>query len=316
MQPKIYRTVGLGGTFDHFHLGHEDFIRFAYSLSNSLIIGVADEKMASTKPLPHLIEPLSARMSRVSQFCRQHNIQAELTVLSDIYGPTLDNSMVQALAVTTETLSGAKKINDLRDKMGLSELPVHVRHLVMDELNRPIKAERIRAGEINRQGKVYDLVFSRELVLNQKQRDFFSQPQGKIVKQPSRSTGPVCVVGDVALELFRAKGWTYNLGVFDKLQQRKPYTSPYLDSIHSPKKVTNQPGTITSSLMKALGEWTQGKSYQHLLIDGEEDLVTVGLTLVLPLQSAIYYGQPDVGMVELAVSEKMKTKFYEVLKQE
>jgi uncharacterized protein (UPF0218 family) len=53
---------------------------------------------------------------------------------------------------------------------------------------------------------------------------------------------------------------------------------------------------------------------KHLFIQGEEDLAAVALSLVLPLGSCIYYGQPQKGMVELVVTEKIKQSFFDLLK--
>jgi len=54
---KKIQALGMGGTFDHFHAGHEKFIKFAYEQAEQLFIGVTTEKMSRGKKYAHLIEP-------------------------------------------------------------------------------------------------------------------------------------------------------------------------------------------------------------------------------------------------------------------
>ncbi len=306
-----FSVVGLGGTFDHFHKGHEDFIRFAANLGDSLIIGVTDDLLPLGKPLADLLQPHWVRIAAVRKFCDRENITATCVILHDAFGPTIEPSRIAALAVTTDTASGADAINVIREKMRMPTLPVYIQNLTLDESGKPITSQRIRAGEINRLGTVYAEIFTSDITLSSPQRDFFSKPQGEIVEQPSIS--PItCVVGDVCLSTFRENEWNYDLGVFDHKTQRVENIVGDLDTIQADVKITNHAGSISADLIKALQSWHK-KQYQHLQIEGEEDLVTVALALTLPLESHIYYGQPDKGMIELVVTEEIKDAFYEIL---
>ena len=47
---KNFKTVVLGGTFDHLHKGHKEFIKFALNLSEKLIVGLtSDEYVSNSK---------------------------------------------------------------------------------------------------------------------------------------------------------------------------------------------------------------------------------------------------------------------------
>ncbi|MDQ3008754.1 MAG: pantetheine-phosphate adenylyltransferase, partial [bacterium] len=154
MHSKIYQVMGLGGTFDHLHAGHQEFIKFADNLSYKLVIGVTADRMTKRKPFASNIQPFYARCNAVKQFCHNHKIRAFVVELKDEYGPTLEKSSIQALCVTPETIEGSRKINDLREKLGLRPLPVHVCEFVLDDSGEVLHSARIRAGKVNKAGNI------------------------------------------------------------------------------------------------------------------------------------------------------------------
>ncbi|HYD35760.1 MAG TPA: pantetheine-phosphate adenylyltransferase [Vitreimonas sp.] len=317
MNSRIYKTIGLGGTFDHFHAGHEAFITFASQLASELLIGLTHPKLTMSKPYAHLIEPYDVRRRQVQLFCQRHGIKHRITELTDPIGPTLEKTAVRALAVTNETEAGAIQINTLRQKLGLRPLPVHVTPLIKDETGQDIHSVRIRAGEITREGEVYKALFDQDLELGPDQRQFFAQPQGKLIdltrftSQPKKQT-LVAVVGDSSLETFLNEKWTHTLGIFDKKRAREKFESAVIDQLVS-STVANPAGIITVQLIESLqNALTQKKSY--LFVEGEEDLAAVALVLLAPLESLVYYGQPNQGIVELRVTEELKKTFYHALK--
>ena len=42
--PKKFKTAVLGGTFDHFHKGHKNFLEHGLSISERLMIGVTSDE--------------------------------------------------------------------------------------------------------------------------------------------------------------------------------------------------------------------------------------------------------------------------------
>lgn len=317
-------TIGLGGTFDHFHAGHEKFLSFAAELADQLIIGVTTEKMSKGKALPHLIEPYPVRMQSVKAFCHKHHIRAKVIPLEDELGPTLEGTEIRALCVTEETIPGAEKINTIRDRLGLYPFPVYICDFALDEHGDPIHSARIRAGKISRTGTVYQSLFHTDLTLNEPSRAFFSKPLGEVGTSPQElqdSSEPsvatvVAVVGDSSLEQFRQSRLPYHLGVYDQLQQRKSYSSEEIENISPNFTVENPASLITTQLVSVLTQSLESTSLtkpMHILINGEEDLAAVALILLLPLSSEVYYGQPGQGMVCMKIDEKLKEESYRVL---
>ncbi len=313
MPDARYRVVGLGGTFDHFHKGHERFILFAANLAQRLQIGITTQKLVQQKPLPELCQEYEIRAKAVAEFCTKHNVSFEIIPLYDVYGPTLEGSSLEALCVTTETLPGGELINRTRKERGLPELPIHVCDYYIDELGRPLHSLGIRVGMVSREGRVYERILKNTVVLNQEQREFFAKPQGRLIQQIEGSSQEgVLVVGDATLEYFIEHRLAYQLGVYDKKRNRIPADSGVINALKPDIVAQNAPGVISSELTGALKLALQ-KKLQHVFVEGEEDMATVALVLLLPLQSLVYYGQPNNGMVEILVTEEVKDKFYETL---
>jgi pantetheine-phosphate adenylyltransferase len=313
MRKKPYRVVGLGGTFDHFHAGHKAFIDFAGELGNKLVIGVTADEIARHKALPEVMEPLRLRKHSVLNYCKQKHYPAELITLYDIYGTTLEPEVIfDALAVTEETVAGAKKINDTRAKLELKELPVHSCPLVFDlDHDKHIHSIRIRAGEISRRGEVYASLFTKDIVLTEKQRAFFAKIQGDLIQVPSKKyAGLRVVVGDISLERFSKEKWQFDIGVYDSHSNRGDAVAALKTAPTT--SITNPPGSITTELSNALLALIKTKNGM-LHVEGEEDLAAVVSVLLLPLGSEVYYGQPNTGLVCISVTEGAKLAFYNAL---
>lgn len=313
MHRTSYEIVGLGGTFDHFHKGHVHFLKFAAQQAKHLRIGITDEKLTLHKKFSQLIQPYSERVKAVHNFCEKNGISHELFRLYDPYGPTLEKSKIQALIVTEATVSGAQAINKLRSKVRLRELPVHVCTLLKASSGEPLSSTLIREGKCTREGLVYTDFIKEDFNLTSEQKTFFSKPQGKIINRPIQPLSKVtCVVGDVCLNTFLSNNWQYQVGVYDNYTERKKEILPLISSLNANLQIENKAGTLSLQLIEVLKKISFDKK-TNLFIDGEEDLVTVALALMLPLKSHIYYGQPNKGMVEILVTEQLKQKFWEVL---
>lgn len=312
MTHKRYSVIGLGGTFDHFHDGHKHFLRYAADLGETVLVGITKARLSHHKPFADAIENYRERHQEVANFCGQEKIPVKIVPLTDEYGPTLDGSTVRALCVTPETSAGADKINTVREKLGMRPLPVFISNYALAENGQPIHSAFIREGIMNREGKIYADVLKGDLELTPKQRSFFSQPQGPVVETIYDDPLFTAVVGDKCLESFVKNGWDYDLGVFDQKTQRETYSSELLAGLRPGLKVANPAGVLTAELSQSLQKCL-AQHVQHLQVDGEEDLATLALVLLLPLRASIYYGQKDQGMIHLEITEDLKEAFREEL---
>ena len=146
-----YERVAVGGTFDHFHKGHEKLLNKAFEIGNYIMVGVTSNEFGGQKGN---IEPCSKRMSELEEFLQKFNSRYTVKRLEEPYGPTVHDPQIDAIVVSRETEPVADKINEIRQKKGIKPLKIFVIGWVLAEDGKPISSTRIRRGEIDRNGKV------------------------------------------------------------------------------------------------------------------------------------------------------------------
>ena len=70
--------------------------------------------------------------------------------------------------------------------------------------------------------------------------------------------------------------------------------------------VKNPQGTITQEAINAIQEAIQSKKQVNIVVDGEEDLLTLIVVLNAPLNALVIYGQPNKGIVVVKVTPQKK----------
>jgi pantetheine-phosphate adenylyltransferase len=153
---KRFRLVGVGGTFDIIHKGHETLLRKALEIGEKVQIGVTTDPFVRRMKKPHKVQPYSVRVEEVRRFLQMENAleRTEVVPIDDEYGTATTNPDMEALVVSKEKLHVAMKINRVRQSSGLTPLKLIEVDMVLAEDQRPISASRIRRKEITRSGKV------------------------------------------------------------------------------------------------------------------------------------------------------------------
>lgn len=124
-----YGKVALGGTFDQLHNGHKKLLTLAAaSSSDMLIIGVMGDELLKKKANFELITSYNTRELGVRKFLSivKPNMSYQIVELFDPFGPTVTDASIGALVVSSETLQGAHKINQMRYEKGLPPLVILV----------------------------------------------------------------------------------------------------------------------------------------------------------------------------------------------
>ncbi len=90
------------------------------------------------KLLYELIEECSVRLDRVKRFLEDvaPHLQHRVVKIDDPFGPTITDKNVGLIVVSTETIKGAEKINEIRQGKGFSPLDVHNIILFSDTLKQ------------------------------------------------------------------------------------------------------------------------------------------------------------------------------------
>lgn len=337
---KKYNLVVCGGTFDHFHKGHREFLRYVFSVGKKVIVGVtSDEYVKNSKFNPStslrtriqnskFVEPFRKRKQAVSEFIESRGVLGgvETVEINDLFGPTLDKSLaIDAIVVAKDTKEGAEYISCKRKELDLSPLKIFIVPPIKAKDGRLISSERIRNGEINREGKLYvkDEWFSNNLKLPEDLRKKFQKPYGELFKDVKDSfknkSSLVITVGDVTTKKFNEFKLNQQISVIDfKVAREKKFSNIIelgFSGTEKIFKVDNPAGYITSNLLIALAKVfkLEIKNEIVLQINGEEDLTVLPLILMAPLGAVIFYGQPNKGIVKVKVSEGNKDRAYKLL---
>ena len=118
--------VLLGGTFDHMHNGHKKLLSVAADSSRRKItVGVTCADMLKSKREADLIESVDARQGRVRSFLTSiaPHLEIDVVVINDPYGP-YNMIDLDTIIVSSETLKGARLLNEKRVNEGLKPLRV------------------------------------------------------------------------------------------------------------------------------------------------------------------------------------------------
>ena len=116
----------------------------------------------------------------------------------------------------------------------------------------------------------------------------------------------VVTVGDRVTDTIQALGRTPDIQIVDAKEQRKQRKAP-----EAPFKklirVKNPAGVLTSQAIFATRRSFSEKTRPvRILVAGEEDLMAIPALVHAPDESVIFYGQPGVGVVLVAVDEKSR----------
>ena len=78
--------------------------------------------------------------------------------------------------------------------------------------------------------------------------------------------------------------------------------------------VKNPRGTITEEAITAIKEALESDERVHIIVDGEEDLLTLIAVLYAPEKSLVVYGQPYEGIVVVEITSEKKAEAKKILK--
>ena len=120
-------------------------------------------------------------------------------------------------------------------------------------------------------------------------------------KRPST----IISVGDVVSNNMTRHGISLKLLIVDNKLMRDPIQPIAVDA-NQTLHLKNPPGTLTEEAWTVIKEALRRKRRTRVLVDGEEDLLTLVAVLCAPENSLVVYGQPHEGIVVVKVTEKTR----------
>lgn len=128
-------------------------------------------------------------------------------------------------------------------------------------------------------------------------------------EKPSR----IISVGDVVSNNLHEHGINPQLTVIDNISLRDQIM-PQKQAVKNTVYVKNPQGTITQEAIDAIRAALEKNMHTHIIVDGEEDLLTLTAVLYAQNGSFVVYGQPHVGIVVVKVSTEAKQRVKKLLK--
>jgi len=332
---KLKHAV-LAGAFDHLHKGHQKLLKTAVKSAATISCGLSQQKLTKNKTLPSLIQSTKTRQKQLARFLSDHSNHWSIFNLTHPLKPAISSSQFDSIIATTQTLSTVNKINHLRQQNHLLPLKPIIIDLLKSSDKKSLSSTRIRKGQINRQGYAYHQIFPQKtLHLPPIHRQSLRRPFDTLLTGSLNHLGWASLkakkilekkppfitiaVGDIAVISLLQQKIHLNLAIVDLKTKRQPVFSSLNQLGLSPNPhhlVTNPPSTITPSLITSLTQAFQTLSApQTILVKGEEDLAVLPAILLSPLNTAIFYGQPEKGLVHIRVTEKQKQKALNLLQK-
>lgn len=112
-------------------------------------------------------------------------------------------------------------------------------------------------------------------------------------------------VGDAVSNNMIEKGISPDVLIVDNRVMRKK-VRPIPVDVSRTLNIKNPPGTLTDEAWTVIEDALKQKQTTRVLVDGEEDLLTLVAVLCAPEKSLVVYGQPQVGIVAVKVTEQKK----------
>ncbi len=193
-----------------------------------------------------------------------------------------------------------------------------------------------------KQKKDYHLIVSNffknseNLVLPEKLRDDLRKPLGKVFKKISEikksyltlKFSKIITVGDIVSFYFLKNKIFPDILIYDLKTRRGSVGDEIKKTFefyqqnnfyHFPEKTVNQQGkisfqaflTIKNNIQKIL---TESKK-QMIYVEGEEDLLALPVILLVPLNSLVFYGHFQLGIIGVLVDDKIKNRVLMILKK-
>jgi hypothetical protein len=330
--------VGLiGGTFDRFHAGHLSLIEAGLSECSSIEAWLTADHLALLKD--PWVNPWDTRTLEMKEALGDDAGRVRFHVLEDNYGPAPAHTDATAIICTDETRDVCVEINRLREEAGLPPLHIIVSDHSMAWDGEPISSSRIRAGEIDREGRPWipRAIRDGKAVMTPQVEAELKEPFGRLFRGPEDEPSvamthvlehiesgfaPVIAVGDVTVRTLQDLGRPADIALIDGLTKREPWEgADGIDaSLYDRTLSCSSPaGCLTPSLLRACEEaiefWKDSGHTSLIDIDGEEDLAPLVLHPLAPLNAVVLYGQPGKGVVVRRCGEDAKQRCRRLLSE-
>ena len=323
-----YQHGVIGGTFVRLHIGHQHLLTSAFTQSERVTIGLTLPQLYQQKTLSSHIESYSLRQENLLKFLKKNNWQqrSKIFPLKDIYGTTLTDQSIDALFVTSQTEKNAIAIQNERQKRGLPHIEVVRVPLLKSEDGRILSSESIRMGTNDVSGHSYSLFFNRKnnYTLPLHLREELRKPLGTHIAsldELPQKNAFFTTIGDITTITLLKAQISPAVAIIDLKTKRESLNEELISTyFHSPTPLfLNPAGTINTIsaflYQQAVKDYLSTQKTQYIVVEGEEDLLALPAILLAPLDSYVLYGQPEIGIMMIKITQQEKENAKRLLTQ-
>jgi len=119
-------------------------------------------------------------------------------------------------------------------------------------------------------------------------------------------------VGDVVSQNMTQSGIPINVAIVDNRVMREEIAPAQL-RIELTLRVRNPSGTLTPKAWTTIEKALKRRQPTRVLVDGEEDLLTIVAVLLAPDDALVLYGQPNEGVVAVKVREQTRERVRRIM---
>lgn len=313
--------------FDRLHMGHHILLDRLSDMPNPVAALTNDSLISKDLEIAQVIQPIEIRKAVLEDYLKTNDLARiiEIAVLS------APEDLLEIPGETTFLMF---------DGPCCAEIEEHVLELRMKKLGikdtferiKPVRAldgdkmssARIRMGDIDRKGRPLAGTNEHPRRLPDENRGLLKNPKGVVystgegrpevaVIKRLHEENPPCViaVGDVTSATLIAEGYTPDVCVIDGITKRGRFDEKPMAEIEY--IVYNPAAMIYPEAWSTMDTAIHDNMKSLIVVEGEEDLIGFPAVLLAKDGSVMLYGQPDVGIVWVPVTEENKRISRELL---
>lgn len=137
-----------------------------------------------------------------------------------------------------------------------------------------------------------------------------------------RAYNKIVTVGDITTYNVVQAGIVPDVSIIDGITMREKVPDAIFNAISTDPRVIfnvdNPPGSISRQLHNAVSssmEHVARSERVRIVVSGEEDLAVIPAVVEAPLGAAVVYGQPNKGMVIVAITQERKKKARQLMRE-
>lgn len=157
--------------------------------------------------------------------------------------------------------------------------------------------------------------------ITEKDRKEFTRPYGLLFVNNKKllnylnSYKTIISVGDYVTQLLVKSDLIPDIAIIDMKTKRNQLVELNINKFSKIIKIKNEPGVIRYSTLLILKELIANSSSNKniaILVDGEEDVLVLPISLYAESDTAIIYGQPNAGSVIMEINKYNKWRAYDL----